>query len=74
MSTTYTHNGKEIQHGEYTESGKYRVTKVDGQWYYHPSDNDWLAFNANEDFSEAYAAAEEALVAAEEFDAEDEAA
>ena len=68
MAATYTHNGKELLHGEYTESGKYRVTQVDGQWYYHPADSDWLAFNANEDFSETYPTAEEALAAAEEFD------
>ena len=70
MSTAYTHNGKVIVDGGYSESGEYRATSVNGKWYYHPADNDWLAFNANEDFSEPFDAEAEAIEAANEFEAE----
>jgi len=66
MSQTYEHNGKKLCHAGYSENGEYQITQVDGKWYYHPADNDWLAFNANEDFSNSYATAEEALAAANE--------
>jgi len=65
----YIHNGRNIFHGSYTESGNYQTCRVDGKWYYHPADTDWLAFNGNWEFSQAYETEAEALEAAENWEA-----
>ena len=65
MSKAYEHNGKEILHGAVTECGEYQATRVDGKWYFHPTDAGWLAFNRLEDFSEQCDSEEEALEAAD---------
>lgn len=49
-----------------TKAGNYTTYQHDdGRWYYHPTDADWFAANANTDFSRPYAAEAEALEDAE---------
>lgn len=49
-----------------TEAGNYATFQADsGEWYYHPTDGDWLAFNGNTYYSRSYATEAEALADAE---------
>jgi hypothetical protein len=60
----YDFQGHEMLHGRSTEN--YQCTRVNGRWYYHPSDTGWLSINFNTDFSDAFSTEKEALEAAKE--------
>jgi hypothetical protein len=63
MMTDVTKFGRE------TESGAYMTCEVGGAWHFCPTDRDWLAFNGNNSFSAAYGTENEALAAAEHWEA-----
>ena len=72
MNEPYMFKDKEILHGALTESGNYQCTRVNGWWYYHPADNEWLTYNFNADFSNSYKTEADALKSAEDQELDDD--
>lgn len=56
-----------------TKSERYTTFESEsGRWYFHPTEPDWLTFNANDSFSRSYGTEAEALEAAEAWEEQEQ--